>query len=115
MFGVRVRGGAFLKPVLEFGQLFEETRVFGNGFKGGLRDFAQEGEGIVAGMAPCRRIDTAEKVQRILIPAPPSIPGQYFQKSERFRNARRDVDDLNVVHGQVINTGPRGKARAGVF
>ena len=101
MFGVRVRSGAFLKPALEFGQLFEESRVFRHRFKGGLRDFAQESERILSGMAPCRRINAAEKIQGVLIPAPPGIPGQYFQKSEGFRNARRDVDDLDVVHGEA--------------
>jgi hypothetical protein len=94
----RIGGRAFAEACFEASELGLEAGVFGEGFEGGAGDPAEEFEWAAGAIAPEGGVDAAEELLGFGVPAPPCVAGEFLEEADLLRDARGDVDDLDVLH-----------------
>jgi hypothetical protein len=74
-------GGEFLQDPLD---AFGEIHILQARAQFLVRDFAQDGDGIVKHVLPAARGEVLENFLRLLVPGPPEIAGQLVQARDDF-------------------------------
>ena len=67
-----------------------------------LVDGTQHQHRVVPGGFPQLAVETAEKLDRIVVPSPTEVVGQLAKSFERSGQRRNDLEHLDRSHGPII-------------